>query len=554
MPKEIYTLTRGTPDNPGDEDIFDLSRTLEIAPDGTILKCGSYFTSYYIRRPDQQAGWEFDDRINPGWQLDFHHKPQPNKTVIGGFGSGKTMGVAVSYLTWATVLTDFKFLNVAPTGWQSKQMYDTLLTWLEGTLFAERFLWKAVEKPFPKITIKYRTADRKEGKLLIPGRVVTSTMEFMSMSDDARRILTWEGDAINIDQGEQHESLTDAIVSLGTRLRGIAPGGRERMGQLSILANSEDNPELWYIFDLAETRPTRYWSKQVTTYGNGNLSVKQVDNFKDRIKDPDKLGQYLGGDRPTGGGIEFSAEMVAEATDPSLDADMQIGLKAKQELFELREEDEAGVVLWKIPPRPNHDYVVVGDPGHGRPPYRNAPVVLCLDITDYPTEPAKLSGFWWGNAGGRIDPFLNQFLGWRKEFRTLNCAFDATAGQHVYSQLSFRGMDDIIPIDLAGSGVKKKSYINTLKLKMLSGKLKWPKEIPGLRWQFLKYKLPDEKIAQDIVSAFIVFAGYLWWLGIEGPSNKEDDPDRFQPQPANLRDRHSRPTWNRGYAPTRVRR
>lgn len=80
-------------------------------------------------------------------------------------------------------------------------------------------MWKAVGKLFPKITIKYKTRNKKVDGKLVRGREVTSTMEFMSMSEDARRILTWEGDAINIDQGEQHESLTDAIVALGTRLR-----------------------------------------------------------------------------------------------------------------------------------------------------------------------------------------------------------------------------------------------------------------------------------------------------------------------------------------------
>lgn len=214
--------------------------------------------------------------------------------------------------------------------------------------------------------------------------------------------------------------------------------------------------------------------------------------------------------------------MVEAATDKNLDDYHKRGIEAHQELFEYREEREAGCVLWSTPPVEGHQYVVVGDPGHGRPPYRNAPVVIVVDITEVPDGPARLVGFWWGDGGGKIEPFVQQVLGWREIYHALNCAYDATAGQKVYSEFPFKGMDDIIPIDLSGSGVKKKSHLNTLKIKMLQGHILWPFGIKGLRWQFLKYKLPDEKIAQDIVSAFVIYAGFLWWLGLQGDQGEKD--------------------------------
>ncbi len=57
-----------------DLEIFDLAQ-----------ENGSIFTSYYFN------GFEFQP-----WQLLFHHAAQPNMTIIGGVGSGKTICGGVS--------------------------------------------------------------------------------------------------------------------------------------------------------------------------------------------------------------------------------------------------------------------------------------------------------------------------------------------------------------------------------------------------------------------------------------------------------------------------
>ncbi len=58
-------------------------------------------------------------------------------------------------------------------------------------------------------------------------------------------------------------------------------------------------------------------------------------------------------------------------------------------------------------------------------------------------------------------------------------------------------------------------HVTALIQLMNKNRLGLPREIRGLYTQFLKYRLPDEKLPQDIVSAFFVWAGLLWAVGLD---------------------------------------
>lgn len=508
-----------------------------------LLDCRA-FTSYYFRRPQQTTGWLFDHKIDPPWQVRAHHAKQPNVTIVAAFGTGKTLWAAMSAAVWATLIPNFKFLNVSPVAWQSKQMFDKLKEAMAGTLFEQRFVVKIVEKPFPKITLSYELPD---------GEVAQSTLEFMSSNDNAQTILTWEGDWINYDQGEQDDNLSDTIRALGSRLRGVCPipvyycdpqhwryadpdmpsgepipweklffgllqpedGVRARLGRLSLTCNSADNPELWYIFDLAKDYPDEYLSISAATASNKNLTVQQVKQIRGRIRDPNKVKQDMEGARPVGGGILFTAEMVNKCLDDTWDAIMQAAIERNDTRFDLQQMREAGVVKWQLPYDKDRLYVVVGDPGVACAPARNSPVVIVWDVTEYPAGPMRLTGFWWGDGQGTYGNWVNQFLYWMDHYHVLQAAFDSTGGQKVHEEYGLKDhMDKIVGIDLAGTSFKKRAYLNTLQQIMERGGLSMPKGIQGITWQLLKYTLPDDKLNQDIVAAFVVLAGLLWFLGL----------------------------------------
>lgn len=525
--KPLYTLTEE------DAAIFEASRT-----DGRI------FTSYYIREPSQESGWFFDDGIDPPWQLKVHHAPQTTICIVGGMSSGKTGAVAVSGLTWATMTPDFKFLCVAPTANQANQMWSFLVTTIRGTLFEQRFISREpTGGNTPQIHIDYKLPN---------GKKVSSIMEFLSAAEDAVRIKNYEGDMAVLDQAEMMDSLFDTLASLGTRVRGKVHG-RFRKGQLILIANPEDHPELYQIYDQGEEFPETNLSITVSTYGNKNNTDAHIRDFERRLgNDPDKIRQHLAGERPLGQGIEFSGNLVRMALDENLDVIMEDAIRRGDSAFVCQKYDKADVAHWEMPPEKDRTYYIAGDPGTGHPPGKNSPVIRVWDVTNYPNAPAVLRAFWWGNGGGKYDAFLTQFKFYREYYRALLCAYDSTSGQKVLSETAFQDMHNVVAIDMGGS--KKRSYITLLKLNMQSGRVRMPRGIKGQNYQYSKYRLPDDKIVQDIVACDLVFTGLLWREGFNeqiaadekaptgGDLAPAPEPDRYERDP--IGDRYERAVDN----------
>ncbi|MBI3682901.1 MAG: hypothetical protein HY235_21215 [Acidobacteria bacterium] len=189
-----------------------------------------------------------------------------------------------------------------------------------------------------------------------------------------------------------------------------------------------------------------------------------------------------------------------------------------------RSADRCGIVEWVLPPDSGRLYITLGDPGQGNAPYRNAPVVMTYDVTDFPATPAAMRRFWWGFGDGKYDPFYRQFS---EQMILYNCAgcFDATGAQKAFGEGKDIAVPEhlpVIPIDLSGNF--KMYYMIILKKLMGKGLILWPDEIKGIRHQFKIYRLPDRKIAQDIVSAHVLLAAYITqWLRVDLDGTPEED-------------------------------
>ena len=180
----------------------------------------------------------------------------------------------------------------------------------------------------------------------------------------------------------------------------------------------------------------------------------------------------------------------------------------------------AGVTYYMTPPVKDRIYMVFGDPGTGSAPRRDAPVLMCWDVTDFPTLPAKLVSFYWGNGNGKIGPFINQLLNYVNIYRPLFAGIDSTGPQKNMNYLineyalKKRFEEEGLPHDFLNkisgldfSGPKKISYLHAARL-LIEGKLlSWPKGIVGIRSQLTNYDFEgDKKIAQDIVATLAMSA------------------------------------------------
>ena len=489
MAKRIYTLTAS------EAEIIRLS-----AADPNI------FASYWYK-PVGEPPWLFDDNFEPegAWQKRVHLAAQTDVMVIGGFGTGKTLGIGMSALEWAATTPNFKFLNVAEKAWQAKQMYDYVLTTVANTPF-DKLIYERPRRPFPTIIVKFR----------LGGTIVTSTMEFMSADKDATGILSWEGDWINIDEAGLLDNLEEIVTSIGSRLRGSIRG-RTRLGRLSMTSNSWENPFLWYTFDLAASDPKNYLSMVVSTRHNKNVTPEQYQRMLARIP-IDERERYLEGTRPEGRGNYFAKSCVYACED-QLQGELTIKA-AKQSVPGniVRSMAGAGVYLYQEAVKRNRIYFMFGDPGAGKAPNRNAPVVSIWDVTEIPVVPARLTAFWWGDGHNQITPFVDKILEWDQFYKPALKGIDATGPQknthelinlQYFNQPNTVALSKIIGLDFSGS--HKMAYLIALRLFIEGGLLRWPKQIAGIRSQLTNYeplkdKAGQPKIPQDIVSTFAMAA------------------------------------------------
>lgn len=477
-----------------------------------------YFTDYYLN------GWLFDFNIDPPWQLEAHHALQTELTVIGGFGSGKTVAFGISYLVRCATIPYYKFLNVAPVAWQSRQMFDPIVQIIENTRLKEWFIdmgGKIIERPYPQIHLRNNY-------------IGTSKMEFMSADKQGVKILAWEGDSAHIDEAGLLPELEDTVRNLGTRLRGtlrhkdLFSGEtvtRAREGRLSMTSNAWEAPYMWWRVDQGDHIPEDYWGKVISTYSNKNLTPKQIAGFERKITTDEDRARWLEGKRPAGVGDQFSTEMIDNCEDEGLNAIMTDAREQGIQGYVIETAEKCGVNIWEMPPDDDRVYAIIGDPGQGNPPYRNSPCIGVWDITDFPKEPAVMRAFWWGFGRGSYQPFVSTMYRYMERYRSTDGGFDATGTQKMMDELVFERDGQLIQ-GMNMSGMKH-VYNTALKLFMDKSLIRFP-YIPSLRAQLGNYAFPDTKIPQDIVAMMQLTAGYLrnfYYVDTDEEEDEEEDWD-----------------------------
>lgn len=454
-------------------------------------------------------GFIFDYNFTPAgaWQEDVTMAQQTDICVIGGFGSGKTLGVGMGAFVWCVTTPWFKFLNVAPRAWQAKQMYEMMLVWLDGTP-AEKLIWAKPKRPYPTIVFRFQVEDT----------VIESSMEFMSADRDATGILSWEGDWINIEEAGLIDELEEVVTSVGSRLRGSIRG-RSRLGRLSMISNSWHNPTLWEHFDMAEETPDDNLSIVVSTRDNKNVTDKQLARFLSRIPESEHK-QFIDGLRPEGKGDYFSKEAVYACEDQLMAEKLEDAVAEGRSGYMMNEDRATGIFHFETPPQPGRMYMIFGDPGVDAAPKRNAPVLGVFDVTDVPNGPAQVIALWWGDGGGRITPFVDMLLNYVERYPAVFAGVDSTSTQkHTAEMINLQTFGEMIENiseddekkleqlsvkQISGmdfSGTRKAGYLVALRALLEARLITWPKNVIGFRQQLTNYSLgKDKRIAQDLVA------------------------------------------------------
>ena len=464
-----------------------------------------FITGYFFRPEYADKGWYFDDKFTEDglWQRDMHFAAQSLIVLIGGIGSGKTLGVGMSASVFCTTTPDFKFLNVAQKEYQAAQMYDLIIERATDAPFSNLIV-SAVRRPHHKITVEYKLGQQ----------TIHSTMEFMSVDKDATGIFSWRGDWINVEEAGLLDNLDEISRNLSTRLTGNTRSGRPYLGRFSFTSNPWDTPHLWYLFDMAAADPENCFSIQVSTRSNKNVTEKQLDNMLKHIPE-DERPRFIDGARPEGQGIYFNRQAIGRCEDLLSGEMVKKASGAGIPGFVYAEQFGCGVVHYAIPPIKGHMYFCIGDPGSDNAPGRNAPCIGVWDVTGFPQEPMVLSAFWWGNGFGQISPFVDKLLELRTTYDAIFTAIDSTGPQKMFAELlNIQNFDPDASLDAPGfqsiagldfSGARKPAYLVAARLTVESAKVVWPKTLIGIRAQLANYdpmkdRAGQPKIPQDIVA------------------------------------------------------
>jgi terminase large subunit-like protein len=463
------------------------------------------------------------------WQKEVYLAKQRIRVIFGGYGSGKTIGGIVGMLLRAATLPGYRGLVLAPNSNMTTEVFEQAVQTVYGTKFDERFVIKATEKPFPRIKI---------GNSLVGER---NMIQFFPIGDSigAKKILSLTIDEAFIDQAEQLHEISDIIRNVGSRMRGMYRG-RERLGKMTFSANADFNDNLWDLFDEQDKDPDRVVGFQPKTWDNPFITDEQIVEIKKDVGgDKESVRVHMEGGRPVAGGEHFSAATLMKCKSSNLDDLMKRAIDSDLEGHVYETRDKIGVVHWALPPRPDRKYLVVADPGYDNPPNRNSPVIMVFDYTDFPKMPAFLWAFHWVDGNSSPEPWLQKFTECLHTYNAyMSNAFDSTGPQAGYERL-VPHLNDIHASGVSMGGNNKFIFLNTTKRLAARGLFNFP-SISGIFQQLSRYKLPDTKLKQDIVSTLLVASAWLESVFYSAMNEDYDERENHDYEDRYLRDRSGR--------------
>ena len=431
------------------------------------------------------------------WALEMFRAPQKERYIIGVQGTGKTYNIGMLAMFMCATIPNFNFYDLAPLQQHSRQMLNTTIDFLRDTLFLKKFvLWHGKNKWY------------KESPFMVIDFVNGSHAYFFNIERDAENVQSSYGDWYHLDEGgllyqtdeTGAEVLNGIYAGIATRMRASRPDGSPRLEWMTTTSAAYDCESLWDRYE-AGLKPNRVsWSRLVLHKDNPYLTQENLNRFQRQAALAGQEAQIMRGERPQPKGSELSEKLVLPMfVDEKLEIARAMVANG-EEGWVLDEYADNDVRLYEEPYIPGHTYMMTGDPGTGAAPDRNAPTIMVWDVTNFPEGPAHLVAFYWGDGGGKYEPFISRFEMYAHKYHVAEAfrGYDSTAAQKAIAELSFEAGG--MPVQTLGfDGQKKWFYLNALKLILGKQLLKAP-SINAIRKQLTRYRIPDTKIAQDIVS------------------------------------------------------
>jgi len=420
-------------------------------------------------------------------QYAFHQLEIPNVTFLAGIASGKTLGVAISYLIDCLSIPYFGALNTSVTSVQAELVFEMVNGWIESNPKLEHLIDNISLRPFPVIDFKN-----------------FAYWHFRTAGKDARFIRGSEYDRVNYDEvGLDYEG--QSLKVLRGRLRGKRPDGTIRMARLDTTTSPTDAPHLRERFYRGvkghhTAQLDLYRSIRATIYENIHLTPEQIRmmeaDYTDEMIDVELRARF-----PDYGMSTFPRNHIQDCTSMELTDEMTMAVRPEdgkpRSGWRVEEHPRYGIMKWEMPPVPGGLYIAAGDPGTGDPPRRNAPVVMVARVD---VKPWDIVYFDWVYGRGAYRPFLQSFKYALDLYHPILRGIDATSTQKALNELAFE--NEGIIVEGLNFSRDKDAMINALIMSVVNHKFRWA-VIKGLTGQMQRYRREEDtrasKMPQDIV-------------------------------------------------------
>lgn len=491
---------------------------------------------YLFHKPGMERPFQLDYNFTEDgvWQKAMCMAKQTFIVAVCGIGSGKSLGVGMSAFYHCIQTDGFKFLNVAAELWQATQMHELIMQFADGCV-AEQFISSAPMGAHPKIVVEY----------LVPPTMkrVKSTIEILSFGEkgDAKNILSWRGDWVNLEEAFRITDLGGKVSTLSTRLTGSSSTGRPYMGRMSLITNPLPNAEGWMLYDQAAADEENGLAIEIETSANKNVTDEQVKRMLALIPEKDRQS-FTTGKRPEGAGKYFTRDTIEQCEDKITSEILLKALSNSEKGFIGKHRPRLGYYHFEMPPKEGRVYYMLGDPGIDNAPKRNSPVWMVFDVTDAPRL-TSLQALWWGSGNGKIDPWVLQMIEFISRYKPILAGVDNTGTQKNTAEIitkEYLDKDDMSVKKLTGfdfSGSKKMTYLLCLKLAIENSTITWPSLCQGIGDQLQNYdpaedkaqasKTPNDLVAALSMAAFKIRSSF-------GASTKDGEQDAPPPIESSL--------------------
>lgn len=492
-----------------------------------------------------------------GYQLFFYYQTTPKLMIVGGRGSAKTVGVAMSMAAWVALHPGQPWAHFAFTGSQALEAYDSIIDLGEKRIpapgqseedaplsFWDVFVKHHTRSPYAKIDIRsWDIYDSGNNIFIRPlgqarGATTTRGMDVRRASLDEVTYDLLDKSAIGVAEGtvrgvneywrkrldeetrvEVDEALTYMSI-LDTKQRNTELTDLEeetllrikrRLRELRItchlgaIRTGNRGPALWVDEDLDRSmeHPEEIFARIVSYLINKHLDQAAKRGLELTYSDPAVARVELFAQRAIGRGTWFDLSSLLNAESKILERLMEQKMSEEAPGYAFHMHGQ-NMVLWELPYDESKIYVYGADAGTGVVPRRDSWNIQVWEL-DLEIPLARLAYWKWGNLsrglGGSWIPFIEAQTEALDKYKVeaQNAIIQVGGTEAGISEVAYWEKNRVTSVFL--SNTVKAKMANYLKTLLGKRWLKWPVSAADLTVQLSDWELNDKKLTQDLVMA-----------------------------------------------------